>query len=101
MRESAGLFHKAHSQPFQLTNGPMSLGLPVPSPDGKKLFANGHVPRGELAVYDSKSHQFLPFLSGISPVTSTSPQTATGSLTSPTPSAPCGAVARTVVNGSN
>ena len=66
VRESAGLFHKALSQPFQLTNGPMSLGLPVPSPDGKKLFANGHLPRGELVVYDSKSHQFLPFLSGIS-----------------------------------
>ena len=66
VRESAGLFHKALSQPFQLTNGPMSLGLPVPSPDGKKLYANGHLPRGELVVYDSKSHQFLPFLSGIS-----------------------------------
>ena len=66
VRESAGLFHKALSQPFQLTNGPMSLGLPAPSPDGRKLFANGHLPRGELVVYDSKSHQFLPFLSGIS-----------------------------------
>jgi Tol biopolymer transport system component len=66
VRESAGLFHKALSKPFQLTNGPMSLGLPVPSPDGKKLFADGHLPRGELVVYDSKSHQFLPFLSGIS-----------------------------------
>jgi Tol biopolymer transport system component len=44
----------------------MSLGLPVPSSDGKTLFATGHLPRGELVVYDSKSHQFLPFLSGIS-----------------------------------
>jgi len=66
LREPAGLFHQALSPPFQLTNGPMSLGLPVPSPDGKKLFANGHLPRGELVVYDSKSHRFLPFLSGIS-----------------------------------
>jgi serine/threonine protein kinase/Tol biopolymer transport system component len=66
VREHAGLFRKALSQPFQLTNGPMSLGSPVPSPDGKKLFATGYVPRGELVVYDRKSHQFLPFLSGIS-----------------------------------
>ena len=66
VRESAGLFHKELSQPFQLTNGPMSLGLPVPTPDGKKLFANGHLPRAELVVYDRKSHQFLPYLSGIS-----------------------------------
>jgi eukaryotic-like serine/threonine-protein kinase len=68
VRESAGLFHKALPKPIQLTNGPMSLGLPFPSPDGKKLFAGGHLPRGELVVYDSKSHQFLPFLSGISAV---------------------------------
>jgi Tol biopolymer transport system component len=37
----------------------------VASPDGKKLFADGYLPRGELVVYDFKSHQFLPFLSGI------------------------------------
>jgi len=49
-----------------MTNGPMSIALPVPSPDGKKLFADGYVPRGELVVYDNRSHQFLPFLSGIS-----------------------------------
>jgi Tol biopolymer transport system component len=44
----------------------MSFGLPVPSPDGKKLFVDGNLPRGELVAYDNKSHQFLPFLSGIS-----------------------------------
>ena len=66
LREPAGLFHKMPSKPLQLTNGPMSLAFPVPSPDGKKLFADGYLPRGELVVYDSKSHQFLPFLSGIS-----------------------------------
>jgi eukaryotic-like serine/threonine-protein kinase len=66
LREPAGLFHKTPSNPLQMTNGPMSLALPVPSPDGRKLFADGYVPRGELVVYDSKSHQFLPYLSGIS-----------------------------------
>ena len=66
VREPAGLFHKTSSKPLQLTNGPMSFSFPVPSPDGKHLFADGHLQRGELVVYDSKSHQFLPFLSGIS-----------------------------------
>jgi Tol biopolymer transport system component len=66
VREPAGLFHATPSKPLQLTNGPMSLAIPVPSPDGKKLFAEGYLPRGELVAYDLKSHQFLPFLSGIS-----------------------------------
>jgi Tol biopolymer transport system component len=44
----------------------MSLGVPVPSPDGRTLFADGHLPRGELVVYDNKSHESRPFLSGIS-----------------------------------
>ena len=66
LREPTGLFHKTASNPLQMTNGPMSIGLPVPSPDGGKLFADGYLARGELVVYDSKSHQFLPFLSGIS-----------------------------------
>jgi Tol biopolymer transport system component len=65
MREPSGLFHRK-SAPFQLTIGPMSLGLPVPSPDGKRLFANGWLSRGELVRYDSRSRQFAPFLSGIS-----------------------------------
>jgi eukaryotic-like serine/threonine-protein kinase len=66
VREPGGLFHRTPSSPLQLTNGPMSLALPVPSPDGKKLFVDGYLPRGELVVYDIKSHQFFPFLSGIS-----------------------------------
>src|SRR5208282_1122830 len=37
-----------------------------PSPDGKKLFVAGRQGRGELVRYDAQSHQFVPFLSGIS-----------------------------------
>jgi DNA-binding winged helix-turn-helix (wHTH) protein len=34
------------SSPLRLTNGPLSYELPVPSPDGKHLFAIGLKPRG-------------------------------------------------------
>jgi Tol biopolymer transport system component/DNA-binding winged helix-turn-helix (wHTH) protein len=66
LREPARVFHRRPSAPFQLTTGPMSLRFPVPSPDGRRLFAEGRLPRGELVRYDSQSHQFAPFLSGIS-----------------------------------
>jgi Tol biopolymer transport system component/predicted Ser/Thr protein kinase len=66
LREPAGLFHRRPSAPFQLTTGPMSLGFPVPSPDGRRLFVDGWLPRGELVRYDSRSRQFAAFLSGIS-----------------------------------
>jgi Tol biopolymer transport system component len=39
---------------------------PVPSKDGKRLFVIGSQPRGELARYDAKSQQFVPFQSGLS-----------------------------------
>jgi Tol biopolymer transport system component len=66
LRESAGFFHGAPSEPFQLTTGPMSLGPPLPGPDGRTLFAEGILPRGELVRYESSSRRFAPFLSGIS-----------------------------------
>jgi Tol biopolymer transport system component len=66
LREPTRVFHRLPSAPFQLTTGPMSLGFPVPSPDGRRLFAEGRLSRGELVRYDSKSRQFAPFLSGIS-----------------------------------
>jgi Tol biopolymer transport system component len=66
LREPARVFHRRPSAPFQLTTGPMSLGFPVPSPDGRRLFAEGRLARGELVRYGSKSRQFAPFLSGIS-----------------------------------
>ena len=67
LRESAGFFDRFRpSAPFQLTTGPMSLGSPVQSPDGRRLFAHGLLPRGQLVRYESRSQQFAPFLSGIS-----------------------------------
>jgi len=39
---------------------------PVFSPDGKKLYVIGQQQRGELQRYDSKSGEWVPYLSGIS-----------------------------------
>jgi eukaryotic-like serine/threonine-protein kinase len=61
-----GNFFRRQAKPVQLTFSPMSLGWPLPSKDGKKLFVVGRTFRGELVKYDSRSGQFLPFLGGIS-----------------------------------
>ncbi len=64
--ERRGFFHSAPREPIQLTTGPMNVGEPVPSRDGKKLFVQGWRPRGELIRYDANSKHFAPYLSGIS-----------------------------------
>src|SRR5262249_26086592 len=66
LHEKTGVFRNPNREPVQLTNGPMSLGNPVPSKDGKKLFASGGIPRGQLVHFDSKAGEFVPYLSGIS-----------------------------------
>ena len=65
IREGGDFFHKVSHAPVQLTTGPTSTFCPLPSADGKKLFAETMQVRGELVRYDSASHQFTPFLSGI------------------------------------
>jgi eukaryotic-like serine/threonine-protein kinase len=59
---------RSDNQPVQLTSGPLSLSLPLPSKDGTKLFALGEKRRGELVRYESKADQFVPYLGGISAV---------------------------------
>ena len=66
VNERGQIFRTAKREPVQLTTGPMNVGDPVPSPDGKRLFVQGWRPRGELVRYDSKSGQFAPYLDGIS-----------------------------------
>ena len=66
IREKSSFFERAGPQPTQLTSGPMNTGGTCPSKDGKRLFVRGWQERGQLARYDSKSQQFLPYLSGIS-----------------------------------
>ena len=62
-----GLFHRSRA-PVRLTNGPLVYTSPRPGRDGKQIFAIGNQERGELIRYDVKSHQFVPFLSGISAI---------------------------------
>ena len=53
-------------EPRKLTSGPLSFHAPVPSRDGKTVFAVGTKERGELVRYDVKSKQFVSYLGGIS-----------------------------------
>jgi DNA-binding winged helix-turn-helix (wHTH) protein/WD40 repeat protein len=55
---------KDQPRAMQLTNGPLDFSEPVPSRDGKKIFAVGAQPRTELIRYDGKSG-FGPFLGGL------------------------------------
>ncbi len=64
--EKRNLFGKSVSQPMQLTSGPMTIGNPIPSKDGRKLFVVGTLSHGQLSRYDVKSQQFLSFLGGVS-----------------------------------
>jgi Tol biopolymer transport system component len=66
IREKPGLLQKLDPTPLQLTSGPLSFKGPQPSYDSRKLFAVGVQRRGELQRYDTKSKQFMPYLSGIS-----------------------------------
>ena len=59
-------WRKRDDQPIQLTAGPLDFQNPLPSKDGKEIFAIGSSHRAEVIRYDSRSGQFVPFLSGIS-----------------------------------
>jgi serine/threonine protein kinase/Tol biopolymer transport system component len=65
-RERSGLFRSASKAPIQLTTGPLDYYSLEPSKDGRRLFVIGALPRAELQSYDLHSHQFVPYLSGIS-----------------------------------
>ncbi|HEV2494201.1 MAG TPA: protein kinase [Terriglobia bacterium] len=65
-REKGSFLRKVNHDPVQLTSGAISYAYPLPSKDGKKLFAVAGLVRGELERYDVKSKTLEPFLSGIS-----------------------------------
>jgi DNA-binding winged helix-turn-helix (wHTH) protein/Tol biopolymer transport system component len=64
--ERRGWFRRASARPTQLTSGPTRWGMPIPSPDGKRIFATGLTVRGEIERYDAQDRRFQPFLGGIS-----------------------------------
>jgi Tol biopolymer transport system component len=64
--ERRGLLREPPTEPIQLTSGPTRWGRPIPSKDGKRIFAEGTSRHGELSSFDAKSGQFQPFLKGIS-----------------------------------
>jgi len=64
--EAQHWWRKHAAVPQQLTFGPLSLGIPGISNDGKQLYAVGTERRGELSVYDGRSGKFAPYLGGIS-----------------------------------
>jgi serine/threonine protein kinase len=68
IQENGGFLGKRNPEPAQLSTGPTLMMGPVPSRDGKKLFAIGGAPLAELVRYDAKSRQFLPYLAGISAI---------------------------------
>ena len=68
--EASGIRRRSHG-PLRLTDGALSYSNPMPSRDGKTIFAIGSRPRGELVRYDSKSQQFIPYLSGTSAIDAT------------------------------
>jgi Tol biopolymer transport system component/DNA-binding winged helix-turn-helix (wHTH) protein len=68
IRENRDLLERTVPQPVELTTGPMSFATPVPSPDGKQIFTEGFLDRGELMRYDSRRRTWEHYLSGISAV---------------------------------
>lgn len=66
VQEEGSFFQQARPEPVRLPLGPMNFYAPVPSPDGKKLFAVGEVKLGELVRYDAPTQQWVSYLQGIS-----------------------------------
>ena len=66
LREKRGFFGRTRTEPIQLTNGPLLFSNPVPSKDGRRIFAVGEVDRGQLVRYDAGTRQVVPYLAGLS-----------------------------------
>ncbi len=68
MREKTGLFGRSQGEPVQLTSGLTVIWGFDLSRDNKRIYFISGATRGEIVKRDSKSGQFLPFLSGISAI---------------------------------
>jgi DNA-binding winged helix-turn-helix (wHTH) protein/Tol biopolymer transport system component len=63
-RSQDGPTREDKSIPF--TPGSLELTNPLPSEDGKKIFAVGGTRQAEIVRYDTRSREFVPYLNGIS-----------------------------------
>lgn len=63
--EARPWWRESTSRPLQLTFGPLSIGAPTVSKDGREIFAVAADRHGELSVYDTGSDRFVPYLNGI------------------------------------
>jgi DNA-binding winged helix-turn-helix (wHTH) protein/Tol biopolymer transport system component len=66
IRERDERLRRVSPQPVQLTAGPLTFFPPLPSKDGKSVFAVGEQLRGQLLRYDAVRNQFAPYAKGIS-----------------------------------
>jgi serine/threonine protein kinase/Tol biopolymer transport system component len=64
LEEKPDWWHRPNPEPVQLTSGPVEFDEPLPSRDGKSIFAVGIQPFGELVRYDPRRKSFSPFLGG-------------------------------------
>jgi eukaryotic-like serine/threonine-protein kinase len=64
LRDTTSWFARRTLGPAQLTTGPVSFENPLPSLDGKRIFAMGSLQRTELVKYDASSKLFVPVYSG-------------------------------------
>lgn len=66
VEEKSVWWRRGNRDPVQLTFGPMNYYQPLPSRNGKTVFAIGSLPSGELVRYDAKQKDFVSFLGGLS-----------------------------------
>ena len=65
LRDDHGILPRK-AEPVRLTTGPVWYIDPLPGVTDNRIFVNGVLLQGELVRYDAGSHQFAPFLSGVS-----------------------------------
>lgn len=66
VEEKAPWWCRPNRDPVQLTFGPMNYYQPLPSRNGKTIFAIGSLFSGELVEYNVKQKDYVPILGGIS-----------------------------------
>jgi Tol biopolymer transport system component/DNA-binding winged helix-turn-helix (wHTH) protein len=64
LEEKSDWWRRANRDPVQLTSGPVNYYQPIPSRDGRSIFAIGVQPSGELDRYDPGRKDFVSFLGG-------------------------------------